>query len=88
MAQAILSASYPLNATLVADLYALTEGNPFFVEEALKSLIATGELRQMDGAWIRRPDTRDAHGLALIPMSVQDTVRRRVARLSEMRDKR
>ncbi len=81
MAQAILSASYPLNATLVADLYALTEGNPFFVEEALKSLIATGELRQMDGAWIRRPDTRDAHGLALIPMSVQDTVRRRVGQL-------
>ena len=82
MAQAILSASYPLDAALVADLYALTEGNPFFVEEALKSLIATGELRQMDGAWIRRSDTRHASGLTVVPMSVQDTVRRRVARLS------
>jgi DNA-binding CsgD family transcriptional regulator len=83
MAQAILSASYPLNATLVADLYALTEGNPFFVEETLKSLVATGELRRMDGAWTRRSDTRHARGLTVVPMSVQDAVRRRVARLSE-----
>src|SRR5689334_16765049 len=60
MAQAILSASHPLNATLVADLYALTEGNPFFVEETLKSLVATGELRQVDGAWTRRSDTHHA----------------------------
>ncbi|HEY7022315.1 MAG TPA: AAA family ATPase [Ktedonobacterales bacterium] len=86
MAQAILAASHPLNAALVADLYALTEGNPFFVEEALKSLVAMGELRQVDGVWMRRSATRHAPGLALnpvIPMSVQDTVLRRVEQLSE-----
>jgi predicted ATPase len=88
MAQAILSTQHSLDAALVADLYALTEGNPFFVEEALKSLIATGELRHVDGAWIRRSDTRHVHGLAtqrltMVPMSVQDTVRRRVEQLSE-----
>ncbi|HEY7093464.1 MAG TPA: AAA family ATPase, partial [Ktedonobacterales bacterium] len=83
MAQAISSASYPLDETLVADLYALTEGNSFFVEETLKSLIAMGDLRQVDGAWTRRSDTRHARGLTVVPISVQDSVLRRVARLSE-----
>jgi DNA-binding CsgD family transcriptional regulator len=83
MVQAILSAPYPLDATLVADLYALTEGNPFFVEEALKSLVATGELRQVDGAWTRRPAMRHVRGLTVVPISVQDTVQRRAERLSE-----
>jgi DNA-binding CsgD family transcriptional regulator len=83
MAQAILSASYPLDAALLADLYALTEGNPFFVEETLKSLVATGELWQVDGAWTRRSDTRHARGFTVVPMSVRDTVGRRAEQLSE-----
>jgi DNA-binding CsgD family transcriptional regulator len=83
MAQAILSTPHPLNATLVADLYALTEGNPFFVEETLKSLVATGELWQVNGAWTRRSDTHHASGLTVVPMSVRDIVGQRVEQLSE-----
>mgnify|MGYP006969315415 CR=1 FL=1 len=33
----------PLQAGDSEPLYALTEGNPFFVEEVLKSLVAAGE---------------------------------------------
>jgi DNA-binding CsgD family transcriptional regulator/tetratricopeptide (TPR) repeat protein len=86
MAQATLSMPHALDAALTADLYSLTEGNPFFVEEALRSLIASGELRQVDGVWTRLLATLHGHTLtpfiSWIPMSAQDTIQRRVERLS------
>ena len=43
MLRAILQSERPVRADLVAAIHGLTEGNPFFVEEVLKSLLAVGE---------------------------------------------
>jgi DNA-binding CsgD family transcriptional regulator len=82
MLQAIFAAPKPTPAALVDTIYTLTEGNPFFVEELLKSLIATGELRYADGIWKFGSDQRDPADFAFVPRSVQDAVRQRVDRLS------
>jgi DNA-binding CsgD family transcriptional regulator len=69
----------PLSARLdLPDLiYPLTEGNPFFVEELLKSLIVAGDIFYADGHWDRKP-----LGELHIPRSVQDAVQERTDRLS------
>lgn len=59
-------------------LYQVTEGNPFFIEEVLKSLLAASGIDH--GAtveWDRQPIEQLA-----IPRTVQDAVRRRAAQLS------
>ncbi|MFL5807367.1 MAG: ATP-binding protein [Roseiflexaceae bacterium] len=82
MLQAIFAASHPSPAALVDSIYMLTEGNPFFVEELLKSLIVTGEIRSVDGIWKFGSDQRDPADFAFVPRSVQDAVRQRMDRLS------
>src|SRR5579859_5746654 len=67
-----------LHGDLLDALYTLTEGNPFFVEETLSALIAEGDLFYVQGYW-NRSSSREVS----IPRSVQDTVQRRRARLSE-----
>jgi len=63
-------------------LHSLTEGNPFFVEETLKSLIVGGDLARMGGAWRARPLER-----VRVPKTAVEAVRRRLASLtSEARD--
>ena len=63
-------------------IYALTDGNPFFVEEVLKSLLATGELRSHDGVW-ERTLLLGTHSQHLrIPHSVRDAVYQRTRLLS------
>ena len=57
---------------------ALTEGNPFFIEEILKALVMAREVYYADGIWHRKP-TSQLH----VPRSVHDAVRRRVEQLSE-----
>jgi DNA-binding CsgD family transcriptional regulator/predicted negative regulator of RcsB-dependent stress response len=59
-------------------LYTLTEGNPFFVEEILKSLIAAGGIFYEDGTWDRRP-LNELH----VPRSLHDAVQQRTNELSE-----
>jgi predicted ATPase len=77
MVRAILGLDHPPRSEFLADLYALTEGNPFFVEEVLRSLVHTGEIFHLRSGWDRRPNT------ALpIPRSVQESVRRRSAGLT------
>lgn len=49
MLRAILSPNQPARYDLLEALYRLTEGNPFFLEEALKALIEAGDLFQRDG---------------------------------------
>lgn len=44
MVRAILGLDRPPRSEFLTDLYALTEGNPFFVEEVLRSLLHTGEI--------------------------------------------
>jgi predicted ATPase/DNA-binding CsgD family transcriptional regulator len=59
-------------------MYSLTDGNPFFIEEVLRSLVAAGdvELSATDGAWLQRPI-----GQLRVPRSVRDAVERRAERL-------
>src|SRR5205823_4604918 len=83
---AMLGAMFALpegeRANLLDLIYPLTEGNPFFVEEILTSLVSHGELWSDDGAWRRRspPDHRSEH--VPVPRSVQDAVQQRTHQLS------
>ena len=55
-----------------------TDGNPFFIEEVIKSLIEQGQIYRGDGAWQRHA----VHELA-IPQSIKAAVSRRLDRLDE-----
>jgi len=59
-------------------LYRETEGNPFFIEEVVKSLIEQGEIYREDGGWGRK----ETHELA-IPQSVKEAIGRRLNRMSD-----
>ncbi|HEY3228168.1 MAG TPA: AAA family ATPase [Roseiflexaceae bacterium] len=78
MLWAIFTLDRPARAEFLDAIYALTEGNPFYVEELLKSLVAAGDIFYADGAWERKPIAE-----LRIPHSLNDTVRRRVVQLSE-----
>ncbi|HLJ81534.1 MAG TPA: AAA family ATPase, partial [Ktedonobacterales bacterium] len=78
MLKAIFTLDRPARPEFVETLYALTEGNPFFIEEVLTALIAEGGIFYGTSGWDRKP----LSGLR-IPRSVQDAVRQRVERLSE-----
>jgi DNA-binding CsgD family transcriptional regulator/Flp pilus assembly protein TadD len=82
MLQAIFASPHPVPGQLLGTIYTLTEGNPFFVEEMLKSLISAGELRYVDGRWEHRLDSSDPGGFSFVPRSVQDAVKQRTDRLS------
>ena len=60
-----------------AMLYDLTRGNPFFVEETLKSLVDSGALTQKDGRW-----TGWEMETLQVPPTIRDVVKARVDRLS------
>lgn len=64
----------------VARLHAWTRGNPFFLEETIKSLVATGRLTRHDGVWSGWGAGLD--GLEL-PHSIRDALTTRVAALGE-----
>jgi predicted ATPase/DNA-binding CsgD family transcriptional regulator len=80
--EAMLQAIFMLPSTtrleLLDPIYTLTDGNPFFVEEILTSLIATGEMYYADGSFQRK-----SLGELHIPRSVQDAVHQRTDQLSE-----
>src|SRR5579863_1863332 len=67
-----------LHGELLDALYALTEGNPFFVEETLSAMIAAGDIFYTQGYWNRR-----SLYAARIPQSVQDAVQQRTQHLGE-----
>ena len=58
-------------------LYDWTRGNPFFVEETLKSLVHSGALTQKDGRWTGW-EMQTLH----LPSTIRDVVKARVERLS------
>src|SRR5258708_6554378 len=76
MLHAMLDTKQEVNADLLDTLYVRSEGNPFFVEELLTSLITAGELVPVDGTW-----KRTSHR-APVPRSVQEAVQQRTAYLS------
>ena len=67
--RASLNLSAPLRVELRDALHALTDGNPLFIEEVLKSLVNAGALYQVNGEWTRKPLSE-----LRIPRSVQVAV--------------
>ena len=78
MVRAIFALPRSARLELPDPIYALTEGNPFFVEEILKSLLMAGDIFFENGRWDRK-SLSELH----IPRSVQDAVQQRTDRLSE-----
>jgi tetratricopeptide (TPR) repeat protein len=77
MLQAMLSSERPVPTGFLDEIYTLTEGNPFFVEEVLKALAVAGDLTPVDGTWDRTPL------VALrVPRTIQDAVLRRLVSVS------
>ena len=76
--QAIFNLNRPTRTEFLDAIFALTEGNPFFIEEVLKSLIAAGDIYYTLQGWDRKPLTD-----LRIPNSVQEAVRQRLAQLSD-----
>lgn len=77
MLRAIFQMQRPIRVTFLDALYTLTEGNPFFVEEVLKSLLETGEMWGEDGLQDHKP-FRDLP----ISRSIQDAVQQRSRQIS------
>jgi DNA-binding CsgD family transcriptional regulator/tetratricopeptide (TPR) repeat protein len=82
MLKAIFAVHQAVPIGLVESIYALTEGNPFFIEEVLKSLIASGEIISRDGVWERTLQFGIHTRHTSIPRSVQDAVFQRTKELS------
>ena len=76
MLQAIFNLKGPVRTEFLEPIYTLTEGNPFFIEEVLKALVAAGEVFYVDEGWTRK-SMQELH----IPPSVQDAVQRRTQHL-------
>ncbi|HET8846517.1 MAG TPA: AAA family ATPase [Ktedonobacteraceae bacterium] len=83
MLQAIFAMPQTIHTTLGESIYQLTEGNPFFIEEVLKSLIATGEIVNRKGNWERTLLFGMHTRRPAIPRSVQDAVYQRTKQLSD-----
>ena len=82
MLDAIFALPEGERANLLDLIYPLAEGNPFFVEEILTSLVSHGVLLSDDGVWQCKPhpDQRSEH--VPVPRSVQDAVQQRTHQLS------
>jgi predicted ATPase/DNA-binding CsgD family transcriptional regulator len=78
MLQAIFDIPRRVPAETLDALYGLTEGNPFFIEEILKSLISAGEIFYKNENWEHKP-LNELH----IPRSIQDSVQQRTDQLSK-----
>ena len=76
--RAVFTAHPLLQGDLLDAMYSITEGNPFLIEELLKSLIEAGDIFYEHGRWQRKEP-----GALHIPRSVQDAVELRTAHLSE-----
>jgi len=76
MLRAIFGQPQPVSADFLHTLYALTEGNPFFIEEVLQSLVAAGGIFLRAGAWDRKPLDE-----LRIPRSLDLAVQERLTRL-------
>jgi DNA-binding NarL/FixJ family response regulator len=77
MMQSIFGPQVAFGTPFVGALHGLTEGNPFFIEEMLKSLLEAGDLVRQDGAWRAR-----AFELVRVPRTATEAVARRLSALS------
>jgi DNA-binding CsgD family transcriptional regulator len=79
MLRAIFQQRWPIRGDFLSALYRLTEGNPFFIEEVLTTLIAHGDIYLAAGHWERKPLAE-----LQIPPSVQAAVQVRVTSLDPL----
>ena len=93
MIRTIFGLPRAVSVDFIATIYTLTEGNPFFIEEMLKSLVTSGGIVYDEGKWERKPHIRESlRGVSLpdrlqLPRSVQLAVQQRLNHLSvEARD--
>jgi DNA-binding NarL/FixJ family response regulator len=77
MIQAIFELDSPVRSEFLDAIYTLTEGNPFFIEEVLKSLVASGDIFFVDGVWDRKPIEQ-----LQIPRSIHAAVGARTSQLT------
>jgi tetratricopeptide (TPR) repeat protein len=77
MLRAIFDQPQPIRADFLRAVHDLTDGNPFFVEEVIRSLVAGGDIFRAGGRWERR-----ALAQLRIPRSIHDAVLRRTRQLS------
>ncbi len=66
-----------ISSEFITVIHHETEGNPFFIEEAVKSLIEGGQIYRVDDHWERK----EIADLA-IPQSIKEAIGRRLNRLS------
>ncbi len=59
-------------------IYHDTEGNPFFIEEVIKSLIEQGQIYRVEGRWERQEIS-----MLAIPQSVKEAIGRRLDRQNQ-----
>src|SRR5204863_8507989 len=67
-----------VTSAFTSEIYMHTEGNPFFISEALLALVQDGKLQKIDGRW---QTTVSLDELAL-PQSVRLLIEQRLARFS------
>lgn len=77
MVRAIFDQPRPLRAEFLDAVLRLTEGNPFFIEEILRTMVLAGDIFYHQGIWDRKP-LAELH----IPRSVQEAMRQRREQLS------
>ncbi|HEX5692046.1 MAG TPA: AAA family ATPase, partial [Roseiflexaceae bacterium] len=77
MLRSIFTLNRPVRNEFLDAMYRFTEGNPFFVEETLKSLVAAGDIYLGEAGWDRKTLSE-----LRIPRSVQDALQQRIAHLS------
>ena len=78
MQRAIFHLERPVSPEFLRTIFQLTEGNPFFIEEVLKSLLMAGDIFLRDGVWDRKPLQQ-----LRIPRSIRLAVQERTARLED-----
>ncbi|MHC5038383.1 MAG: sigma 54-interacting transcriptional regulator [Planctomycetota bacterium] len=64
---------------LAAVIHGKTEGNPFFVEEVMKSLVEEGSLYRERGRWVAKADSLEQ---IEIPAGVSEVIQQRLDRLT------
>lgn len=77
MIRTIFAQNQSVRQELVARIHDLTAGNPFFIEETLKSLVAVGDIFFTKGGW-----TRKMLDNLRVPRTVQVAVAQRTAQVS------
>jgi predicted ATPase/DNA-binding CsgD family transcriptional regulator len=72
----------PLPPGLLDALYEVTEGNPFFLEEALKAQIVSEALVQTPDGWHWNRRTQSSDQRRQVPVSLRDGIELRLERVS------